>query len=64
VPPCDLKEEYQNFGAFMPPSAGYKMEAAHFPLFEQNEPHHTPGDRISLKNKHNSPISLYIAIHI
>jgi len=31
VPPCDLKEESQKFGAFIPPSAGYTMEAADFP---------------------------------
>jgi len=29
--PCDLKEEYQKFGAIITPSAGYKMEAADFP---------------------------------
>lgn len=31
VTPCDLKEEHQRFGAIIPPSAGYKMEAADFP---------------------------------
>jgi hypothetical protein len=30
VTPCDLKEEYCTFGVIIPPSAGYKMEAADF----------------------------------
>ena len=31
VTSCDLKEGHQKFGAIIPPSAGYKTDAADFP---------------------------------